>query len=84
MFSGDSLMQLDIDNHSGKSCQSFNDYMEFLRSSLKMLSKYWEVTGRYHPYIKDIQTGLEHADPFIMHKASIAASMLLEDRKIYH
>lgn len=71
-------------NRKTKPYQSFNEYMDFLKDMLSMLSKYWTATGRYHPYLKDIQVGLEHADPFIMHKASIAASMLIEDRKIYH
>ena len=67
-----------------KSHQSFNEHIDFLKDMLNMLSKYWSATGRYHPYLKDIQVGLEHADPFIIHKASIAASLLIEDRKIYH
>lgn len=64
--------------------QSFNEYIDFLKESLKVLSQYWAVTGRKHPYLKDVQRGLDHADPFVMHKASIAATMLLEDPKIYH
>ena len=71
-------------NRKTKSYQSFNEHIDFLKDMLNMLSKYWTATGRYHPYLKDIQVGLEHADPFIMHKASIAASMLIEDRRIYH
>ena len=64
--------------------QSFNEYIVFLRETLSFLSEYWEKIGRRHPYIEDIQDGLNHSDPFILYKASIAASLLLEDKRIYH
>lgn len=64
--------------------QSFNEYIIFLRETLSFLSQYWEKIGRKHPYIEDIQDGLNHSDPFILYKASIAASLLLEDKRIYH
>lgn len=64
--------------------KSFNDYIVFLKDAISILSEYWDKIGRRHPYIKDIQDGLNHSDPFIIYKACIAASLLLEDRRIYH
>lgn len=64
--------------------KSFNDYLLFLKDAIHNLTEYWQVIGKPHPYIQDIQDGLHHADPFIVHKASIAATLLLEDKHIYH
>lgn len=64
--------------------QSFNDYLHFLRESIDYLAEYWQKIGYDNPHIKDISAGLNHTDPFILYKASIAASLLLEDRSIYH
>lgn len=63
---------------------SFNDYLDFLKDSVTSLATYWDVIGHQHPYIEDIQKGLSHDDPFVLYKASIAATLLLEDQKIYH
>lgn len=63
---------------------SFNDYLIFLRNSIKNLAEYWEKIGHEDPHIKDISIGLHHQDPFIIYKASIAATLLLEDQSIYH
>lgn len=64
--------------------RSFNEHIVFLKDSISILSEYWNKIGKNHPYIKDIQEGLNHSDPFIIYKACIAASLLLEDRRIYH
>ncbi len=66
------------------STTSFNEYLTFLRDSIKNLSEYWQKIGHSNPYIKDICVGLNHQDPFIIYKASIAATLLLEDQSIYH
>ncbi len=63
---------------------TFNDYLVFLRESIHNLAEYWQKTGHMNPHIKDISAGLHHKDPFVIYKASIAASLLLEDRLIYH
>lgn len=63
---------------------SFNDYLSFLRESIQNLAEYWQMIGHDNPHIKDIYAGLNHKDPFIIYKASIAATLLLEDRSIYH
>lgn len=64
--------------------RSFNEYLTFLRESIENLAEYWEKIGHDNPHIKDITAGLNHSDPFIIYKASIAATLLLEDRSIYH
>lgn len=64
--------------------KSFHDYLLFLRESIECLAEYWQTIGRHHPHIKDIFAGLHHKDPFIIYRASIAATLLLEDRSIYH
>lgn len=63
---------------------SFDEYLHFLRESIACLAEYWQIIGRYDPHIRDISVGLNHRDPFVIYKASIAATLLLEDRLIYH
>lgn len=63
---------------------TFNEYLTFLRASIENLVEYWQKIGHENPHIKDIFMGLNHSDPFIIYKASIAASLLLEDKSIYH
>lgn len=63
---------------------SFNEYLHFLRESIAYLAEYWQTIGRDNPHIEDISVGLNHCDPFVIYKASIAATLLLEDRLIYH
>lgn len=64
--------------------QSFGDYLVFLRESIKNLSDYWQLIGRKNRHIEDIRAGLNHKDPFIIYKATMAATALLEDKSIYH
>jgi hypothetical protein len=63
---------------------SFNDYLHFLRESIAYLAEYWQKIGHDNPHIGDISEGLNHDDPFVIYKASIAATLLLENRLIYH
>lgn len=63
---------------------SFNEYLSFLRESIQNLREYWQKTGHPNPHIRDISVGLNHEDPFIIYKASIAATLLLADQSIYH
>jgi len=62
----------------------FADYLTFLRESMHNLEEYWQKIGHSNPHIKDIRAGLQHTDPFVLYKASIAATLLLEERSIYH
>ena len=74
-----------IDNILGMNKETnFNDYLTYLRESVGELALYWQKIGKDNPHIKDITAGLNHQDPFIIYKASIAATMLLGDRSIYH
>ena len=63
---------------------SFEDYIHYLRDAICTLSDYWVQSGQYHPQIKQIEDALHDEDPFILYGATIAASLLLEDRSIYH
>lgn len=64
--------------------QSFQDYLVILRESIQNLFEYWQLIGRKNPHIEDIRAGLHHKDPFIIYKATMAATALLEDKSIYH
>lgn len=64
--------------------QSFNEYLFFLRETIDNLSDYWRKVGHFNPHIKDIKKALHHADPFVMYKASIAATVMLSEKSIYH
>lgn len=55
-----------------------------LRESIQNLFEYWQLIGRKNPHIEDIRAGLHHKDPFIIYKATMAATALLEDKSIYH
>lgn len=63
---------------------NFNEYLAFLRDSLSNLSDYWQTIGYDDPHISHICEALEHADPFILYSASIAATVMLNDKSIYH
>jgi len=67
-----------------KNLGTFNEYLSFLRESMHGLASYWQAIGHRNPHIKDICVGLNHKDPFITYKASIAATLLLSDQSIYH
>ena len=64
--------------------QSFNEYLYFLRESMDNLSDYWHKVGHFNPHIKGIRKALHHNDPFIIYKASIAATIMLAEKSIYH
>lgn len=63
---------------------TFKEYLRFLRDTMGFLEEYRAKTGNYRNLIKDVRDGLEHADPFVTYKASIAATMLLADNSLYH
>lgn len=66
------------------STHTFKDYMSFLKDALSSLEEYRFKTGKYPNKIRDIRKGLQHSDPFIAYKATIAATLLLADNSIYH
>lgn len=64
--------------------QDFGEYLIFLRESIQYLCDYWQMIGHKNPHIDDIRAGLYHKDPFIIYRATMAATALLEDKSIYH
>lgn len=62
----------------------YGEYIEFLRENLVNLVEYRERTGTIDPDVVQIKEDLFDEDPFVVFTASIAASMLLADKSIYH
>lgn len=62
----------------------FEEYIEYLKDSLINLVQYREKTGTLDLGVLQVKEDLFHEDPFIVFSASIAASLLLSDRSIYH
>lgn len=67
-----------------KNSQRFEDYIEYLRENVSNLVEYREMTGTVDPNALQIKEDLFNEDPFIVFSASIAATLLLADRSIYH
>lgn len=63
---------------------SFNEYLNFLRESMQNLADYYNKIGEDKPDLSYIREGLQHSDPFVIYKASIAASIMLDDPALYH
>lgn len=64
--------------------QTFADYLEELKDSMQDLTEYYKLLGKSSDKLDTVNTGLHHADPFITYKASLAASLMLADKQIYH
>lgn len=64
--------------------QRFEDYIEYLRENVSTLVEYREMTGTVDPNVLQIKEDLFNEDPFVVFSASIAATILLADKSIYH
>jgi hypothetical protein len=62
----------------------FEEYIEFLRENIVNLVKYREQTGILDPKVKQVREDLFDEDPFIVFSASMAATLILSDKSIYH
>lgn len=62
----------------------FGEYIEFLREHLVNLVEYRERTGTIEPNVIQIKEDLFDDDPFVVFTASLAATVLLADKSIYH
>lgn len=62
----------------------FGEYIEFLRENLINLVEYRERTGTLEPGVLQIKEDLFDEDPFVVFTASLAATLLLSDKSIYH
>ena len=62
----------------------FEEYISFLRENFVNLVEYRERTGTLEPNVIFIKEALFNDDPFVVFSASLAASVVLADKSIYH
>ena len=62
----------------------FEEYIQYLRENFVNLVEYRERTGTLEPNVVQIKDALFDADPFIVFSASLAATVVLADKSIYH
>lgn len=62
----------------------FAEYIEFLRENIVNLVEYRERTGTIDSNVLQVKEDLFDEDPFVVFTASIAATVLLADKSIYH
>jgi len=66
------------------SAYRFGEYIEYLRETLANLVEYRERTGTLEPDVLQVKEDLFDADPFVVFTASLAATVILADKSIYH
>lgn len=62
----------------------FGEYIDYLREFLANLVEYRERTGTLDSNVLQVKEDLFDDDPFIVFTASIAATIILADKSIYH
>lgn len=62
----------------------FEEYIKYLRENFVNLVEYRERTGTLEPNVLQIKEALFNDDPFIVFSASLAATVVLADKSIYH
>ena len=62
----------------------FQDYINFLRENFINLVEYREITGIAEPKLIQAKQDLFDADPFIVFKASLVATLAFTDKNLYH
>jgi len=62
----------------------FEEYIQYLRESFVNLVEYRERTGTLEANVVQIKEALFNEDPFIVFSASVAATVVLADKYIYH
>ncbi|HEV2524575.1 MAG TPA: hypothetical protein PK583_06090 [Gammaproteobacteria bacterium] len=62
----------------------FDEYIQYLRESFVNLVEYRERTGTLEANVVQIKEALFNEDPFIVFNASVAATVVLSDKFIYH
>lgn len=70
----------------GESANShkFEEYIKYLRENFVNLVEYRERTGTLEPNVVQIKDALFNDDPFIVFSASLAATVVLADKSLYH
>lgn len=62
----------------------FEEYIKYLRENFVNLVEYRERTGTLESNVLQIKEALFNDDPFIVFSASLAATVVLADKSIYH
>lgn len=62
----------------------FEEYIKHLRESFVNLVEYRERTGTLETNVVQIKDALFNEDPFVVFSASVAATVVLADKYIYH
>jgi hypothetical protein len=62
----------------------FEEYIKYLRENFVNLVEYRERTGTLEPNVVQIKEALFNDDPFVVFSASLAATVVLADKSIYH
>jgi len=62
----------------------FEEYIKYLRENFVNLVEYRERTGTLESNVMHIKEALFNDDPFVVFNASLAATVVLADKSIYH
>jgi len=72
------------EDHALDTNYRFEDYIKFLRENFVNLVEYRERTGTLDASVLRIKEDLFDEDPFIVFNATLAATVVLSDKSIYH
>lgn len=62
----------------------FEEYIKDLRENFVNLVEYRERTGTLEPSVLQVKDALFNEDPFVVFSASLAATVILADKSLYH
>lgn len=62
----------------------FEDYIKYLRDNFVNLVEYRERTGTLDLNVLEIKEALFNEDPFIVFSATLAATVIMSDKTLYH
>lgn len=62
----------------------FEEYIKDLRENFVNLVEYRERTGTLEPSVLHVKDALFNEDPFVVFSASLAATVILADKSLYH
>jgi len=78
------MAQQGVINTMDTTSYRFEEYIKHLRENFVNLVEYRERTGTLDQNVVQIKEALFNADPFIVFSASLAATVVLADKSIYH
>ena len=71
-------------NNTFHSSHRFEDYIKYLRDNFVNLVEYKERTGTLENSVLEIKDALFDEDPFVVFSASLAATVIMSDKALYH